>query len=203
MQSSFYSDLLQDLSTARKITNGVPLNACNTDLQELKLKSYILMSHAIVEQYLESIALDIAKKALKLLVEEGKFCRALIGLISSGLIGKIDEVGISKKLKREPFEDIELFATTAFGRFRTVVNNNHGIKNDDQLRIFLPIGVDPAVEDFPTMAALDGFGTKRGNIAHTFKINKAHTLSEILGDLETIKNGLIAYDTACLKCLSV
>jgi hypothetical protein len=133
------------------------------------------MSHAVIEQYLESIALDIARKALRLLIDEGKFCRALVGLISSGLIGKIDESGISKKLKREPFEDIELFANTAFGRYRTVLSNNHGIKNDDQLRIFLPIGVDPAAEDFPTMAALDGFGTKRGNIAHTFKINKAHT----------------------------
>ena len=199
MPSAQYTKMVSDLATARRIAYKVPINICNTTIQELKIKSYIFLSHAIIEEYLESIALHVAGTAVSEFVQNNTLTTAAVGLISSGLIGRIEEDGISRKLRREPFEDIPLFLTTAFGRFKSVVSNNNGIKNEDQLRILLPIGVDPAIEDSPTMAALDGFGGKRGAIAHQFKITKAHTLSEIDGDITNIKNGLLTYDSACLS----
>jgi hypothetical protein len=199
MPSEHYEKLVRDLSTARRITYNVPDNICNTEIQELKIKSYILMSHAIIEEYLESLVLNIAQTAVDQIIKHSTLTTAAVGLISSGIIGRIEEDGISRKLKREPFEDIVLFVTTAFGRFKTVVTNNNGIKTADQLRLLLPVGVDPETEDPATMAALDSFGGKRGAIAHQFKISKAHTLSEIDSDLKTIKLGLQTYDTACLR----
>lgn len=201
MPSAHYSKMLADLATARKITYSVPNNVCNTEIQELKIKSYILMSHAILEEYIETICLDIATKALAELTNNSTITTAIVGLISSGIIGRIEEDGISRKLKREPFEDIALFAQTAFGRYKTVVGGNNGIKKEDQLKLMLPIGVDPELEDAPTMAALDSFGGKRGAIAHEFKISRAHTLSEIDGELRTITGGLQNYDAACLARL--
>lgn len=199
MSSPQYEKMVVDLTVVRKITYGVPLNVCNTPIQELKVKSYILMSHAIIEEYLESIALYVAQQAIKELTLHSTLTTAAVGLISSGIIGRVEEDGISRKLKREPFEDIKLFATTAFGRFKSVVSNNNGIKTEDQLRLLVPVGVDPETEDAATMAALDSFGGKRGAIAHEFKISKAHTLSEIDGDIATIRDGLLNYDTACLN----
>lgn len=202
MATTHYSKMLGDLDVARRIAYKVPPNICNTSIQELKVKSYILLSHAIIEEYIENVALDTAKSALHKYVSTNQICSALVGLISSGIIGRIDESGISRKLKREPFEDIALFANVAFGRFKYEVDNNNGIKKENLLKLLLPIGVDPETEDAATMAALDGFGQKRGAIAHAFKINKSHTLSEIEGDVQTIKIGLISFDTACQSCLS-
>ena len=199
MPSVEYTSLVQKVNVARKICYNVPLHSCNTEIQELKLKSYILLSHAVIEEYIESIALRIAGEAISKLANESTITTALVGLIASGIIGRIDEDGISRKLKREPFEDIHLFASTAYGRFRSIVDGNNGIKRDDQLKIFLPIGVDPETEDPVTMAALDSFGTKRGAVAHQFKITKAHTLSEIESDLSTIVFGLQSFDDACLR----
>ena len=199
MPSPQYDKLVRDIATARRITYSVPAHACSTTIHELKVKSYIFMSHAIIEEYLETIAMHVADQALEQLVKHSTLTTAAVGLISSGIIGRVEEDGtISKKLKREPFEDIPLFLTTAYGRFKSVVSKNNGIKNDDQLKLLLPIGVDPAVEDSATMAALDSFGGKRGAIAHEFKISKTHTLSEIDGDLATIRTGLLTYDSACL-----
>lgn len=199
MFSRQYQKLVDDLAIARKICYKVPDHSCNTEVQELKVKSYIFLSHAIFEEYIEQITLSTATEALRKFTAESTITTTLVGLISSGIIGRIDEDGISRKLKREPFEDIGLFATTSFGRFKSIVSNNNGIKKDDQLKLLLPVGVDPETEDPATMAALDGFGTKRGNIAHAFKISKAHTLSEIESDVETIKIGLQSFDQACLR----
>ncbi|TIX50386.1 hypothetical protein E5222_08915 [Alteraurantiacibacter aquimixticola] len=190
--------MVDDLATARRITYNVPDLACNTTIQELKIKSYILMAHAIIEEYLENISLHVAKEAIRELNSNSTVTTALLGLISSGIIGRIEEDGISRKIKREPFEDLKLFAETAFGRFKTVVSSNNGIKKEDQLKLLIPIGIDPETEDPATMAALDSFGGKRGAIAHVFKISKSHTLSEIDGDLKTIRLGLLNYDSACL-----
>lgn len=201
MPSAHHDKLVADLLIAKKITYSVPPNVCNTVIQDLKIKSYIFLSHAIIEEYLETIALETAEKALRLYIDERKICRGLVGLISSGLIARVEENGISKKIRKELFEDIGTFSSTAYGRFRSLVGENNGIKKSDQQKLFLPIGIDPELEDAGTMATLDGFGGKRGSIAHNFKIAKAHTLSEIDGDLNTIKLGLENYDLACENTL--
>lgn len=159
------------------------------------------MAHAAIEQYVETLVLDIAKQALDQYVATQKVTRALIGLISSGLLARVEESGLIKKVKKEPFENIGLFASASYGRFKSLVGENNGIKTENQMKLFLPIGVDPSTEDPVTMAALDSFGGKRGAIAHEFKIAKIHSLSEIDSDLSTITKGLPVLDELCTKAL--
>ena len=201
MPTPHYEKMSQDLAIAKKIAYGVPANVCNTTLQELKVKSLILLSHAIIEEYLEDLVLDTATKCVMNYVTSSNICRGLVGLISSGLIGRIEESGLQKKTKKEPFENIGIFSNFAYGRFKTVVGDNNGIKVKDQMNLLLPVGVDPSTEDPATMAALDSFGTKRGTVDHAFKITKAHTLSEIDGDIQNLLQGLVNYDQACLDSL--
>lgn len=198
MPSEHYTKMARDLKVARKICYKVPISQCNTEIQDLKVKSFILLSHAILEEYIENIVLHVASEAIRQLAQNSTITTAAVGLISSGLIGRIEQDGISRKLKRQPFEDINLFANTAYGRFIRIVRENNGIKRNDQLKLLLPVGVDPETEDPVTMAALDSFGGKRGDVAHQFKISKTHTLSEIEGELSTIQTGLASYDAACL-----
>lgn len=202
MVTQHYRQLVDDLNTARKITYKVNPISCTTIIQELKVKSYIFLAHAAIEQYVEALVLDVSRQALDQYVQSQKVSRALIGLISSGLLARVEESGLNKKVKKEPFENIGLFATTAYGRFRSLVGDNNGIKIENQTKLFLPIGVDPATEDPVTMAALDSFGGKRGAIAHEFKIAKIHSLSEIDSDLETIRSGLPTLDQSCTNALA-
>lgn len=202
MATEHYNQLLVHLATARRITYNVDPIICNTVIQELKIKSYIFLAHAAIEQYIESLVLDIAKQALDEYHANQRVTRALIGLISSGLLARVEESGLIKKVKKEPFENIGLFASSAYGRFLSLVGNNNGIKTENQLKLFLPIGVDPSTEDPVTMAALDSFGGKRGVIAHEFKIAKVHSLSEIDSDLLTIKQGLPILDELCVSAVN-
>jgi hypothetical protein len=201
MPTALYQKMVADLLEARKIAYRVPLYQCNTVVQELKIKSLMFLSHAIIEEYIETVVLDTAQKAVMIYDTENRITRALIGLISSGLIGRVEESGINKKIKKEPFENISLFSSYAFGRFKSLIGDNNGIRVNDQMKMLLPVGIDPGTEDPVTMAALDSFGGKRGAIAHTFKIAKSHTLSEIEGDIATIRSGLLNYDNACLAAL--
>lgn len=200
--SKHYIKLVSDLNIARKIAGGVDPLVCKTVLQDLKVQSYILLSHAALEDYLESLVLATAEAALQRFVSTQRISRSLLGLITSGLIGRMEEKALSKKVSEELFQDVSTFASVAYGRFKSVVGDNNGVKIADQRRLLLPVGVDPATEDPVTMAALDSFGGKRGAIAHGLKIAKKHTLSEIDGDLLTIRTGLSNFDQACASALA-
>lgn len=195
--SEHYDRLVDNLKIARKTTGGVDPLYCRTDLQDLKVQSYILLSHAAIEEDLESIVLETAQIALQNYVSKQIITRALIGLISSGLIARMEEKTLTKKVSEDLFHNIGLFSGIAFGRFKSLVGENNGIKLKDQRKLLLPIGIDPEFEDSVTTAALESFGGKRGAIAHGLKITKKHTLSEIDGDIATIVAGLKNFDQAC------
>jgi hypothetical protein len=171
-------------------------------MQDLKVQAYVLLCHAAIEEYLEKLVLDVARQCIDKYHNHNTICRSLIGLISCGLIARIEEKALSKKISEELFQNIGEFSNVAYGRFRSIVGDNNGIKKTDQKKLMLPIGVDPELEDSATMASLDSFGGKRGAIAHGFKIAKTHTLSEIESDLTTIKAGLLNYDGACMATLT-
>jgi hypothetical protein len=201
--STFHNKLVSDLAVARQITYSVDPLVCRTTIQDLKVQAYILLAHAAVEEYLEALVLSTAHQAVVSYAKSRKICRALIGLVTCGLIGRMEEKALSKKVSEELFQNVEEFANVSYGRFKSLVGDNNGIKIQDQRKLLLPVGVDPQTEDPVTMAALDGFGGKRGAIAHGFKIMKKHTLSEIDSDLATIRAGLLNYDRACAEAVAV
>lgn len=201
--STHFKALKASLAGIRPITNNVNKLFCETPVQHLKVRSFILLSHAALEEYLENAALDIALKARTLYKSKGYITKALVGLISSGVLEEINAGKQKKKITQDVFKNIDVFSLEAYNQFVAKVATNHGIKRDNQLNLFLPIGVNPDEVDFATVAALDAFGAKRGEIAHKAKITKIHTLSEILTDLETIAKGLRALDTAAQDALKV
>ena len=196
-----YSLLLAALAAIRPITKNVNPLICDTPLQTLKVRSYILLTHAALEEYIEELTLEVAKAAVQQFTANKSICIALLGLVSSTLL---DEVSVGKAKKRatqDVFNNIDVFAAEALTRFHMLVKGNNGIKRNDQLSLFLPIGVDPEQADSATLAAMDAFGTKRGDIAHKAKITKTHTLSEIESDIATIVSGLKMFDQAACEAL--
>ncbi len=67
--------------------------------------------------------------------------------------------------------DIETIAD-ACKYYRTLIDNNHGLKRANLLGLFLPLGLSHNDFDETMLATFDAFGVLRGSIAH--QSYKAH-----------------------------
>jgi len=133
-------------------------------------------------------------------VNSGVITKTLVALISSKLIEDIPEkskIRIASHLSA----NIEEFSKEAFNRYRAVVLANNGIVEQDQNRVLVPIGVDPASIDLVLKNNLHVFGAKRGDVAHKFKVRRTETLTAVDTDLMTIVDGIVAYDQAVCDAL--
>lgn len=195
-----YRLLIKSLKKARLITRGVNKLGCDTDLQHLKLQAYMLLSHAALEQYIEDLALDAARKARTRYTADGIITKTLLALISSKLVDDMTEKSKSK-LSTDLASNVEEFSKEAFNRYLAVVKSNNGIVDRDQIKILVPIGVDPESVDVVLMNNLHGFGARRGDVAHKFKVQRTDTLTAVDTELMTIAEGIIGYDQAVCEAL--
>ena len=192
--------LRSSLRKAKLITGGIDKLGCKTDLQHLKLQSYILLCHSALEQYIEDLGLSAAQAARSEYTNSGVITKTLIALIASKLVDDLPEKS-KIRLTSELTSNVEEFSKEAFNRYRSVVSANNGIVDRDQKKILVPIGVDPVSVDVVLMNNLHGFGAKRGDVAHKFKVQRADTLTAVETDLATILTGIIAYDQAACDAL--
>ncbi len=156
-----YRTLVGSLKKAKLITRGINKLGCETDLQHLKLQSYILLCHSALEQYIEDLGLSAAQAARSTYTKSGVITKTLVALISSKLVDDLPEKSKSK-LTSELASNIEEFSKEAFNRYRDVVMSNNGIVERDQNKILLPIGVDPNSVDLVLKNNLHTFGARRG-----------------------------------------
>lgn len=195
-----YRALLRSVNKAKLITRGVNKLGCETDLQHLKLQSYILLCHSALEQYIEDLGLSAAQAARTIFARSGTITRTLVALISSKLIHDLPEKS-KARISTELLSNIDQFSEEAFNRYRGIVSNNNGIVKRDQQKIFVPIGVDPETVDLVLMNNLHAFGAKRGDVAHKFRVQRTDTLTAVETDLTTIIKGIIVYDQAACQAL--
>ncbi|MFC4655673.1 HEPN domain-containing protein [Rheinheimera marina] len=198
--TQYYRTLISSLRKANKITRGINKLGCETDLQHLKLQSYILLCHSALEQYIEDLGLAAAQEARAIYSRSGIITKTLVALISSKLIDDISEKSKSR-LSADLSSDIEEFSKEAFNRYRSVVTSNNGIVDRDQKKLLIPIGVNPEAIDVVLMNNLHSFGAKRGDVAHKFKVQRTDTLTAVDTDLNTIVSGLASYDQAVCEAL--
>lgn len=196
-----YSSFCSSLAHVKRIVAGVNAIECKTDLQHLKLQSYILLSHSIIEEYLENLCESAALHAKLLFKEDDKITKTLVSLISTSVIDKISDKA-RKKVSSDLSTNLELFAIEAINTYRSTLINNNGITTRDQSNIFLPIGVDVTEFDIGLSQNLHNFGAKRGDVAHRFKPRREETLSNVETTLLNIKRDLLGLDKEVCKVCS-
>lgn len=196
-----YVKLLKAHSDLKTLVRKVDLIDCKTPLQHLKLQAYILLSHAQIEEYLESIVSEVSLLAREKISSEGSITRAVMGMISAGLVDEVKQERSNRKILDKTMRDIADFSIQAYNGFRSIISSNNGITKKDQENLFFPIGLNPSKIDSATMSALDAFGQKRGGIAHKFIIEREDTLSAVNAELDTIFKGLKSYDEAACATL--
>lgn len=196
MAADHISKLNADIASAEKLVTKVPLYECRTELQSLSLQSFMLLSHAALEFYFESLGTYAAKKSVRRYNSEGVITKSLVGLVSCKILDDLGDKG-RKKIASEVASNIGTFAGEALSLYVLKVKANNGIKKDNLNNLLIPVGVEPEIEDVGAFNALDVFGTHRGDIAHQFSaIRTEHTLSSVKTALGTIMMGVATYDAA-------
>lgn len=202
MAQSHLTVLDDNLKSASKIVSKVPPHGCNTELQELCLKAYILLSHAALEVYFEDACLNAATEAVGKYKNSGTITKSLLGLVSSKVLRDVRTKN-AKKLASDAVSNIAVFSTEALTAYAKRVKDNNGIKGENIRSLLVPVGVEPEVEEISAFNALNTFGTSRGDIAHKFLgIKTQHTLSSVNSSLKTIRDGIDVYEAALSVALS-
>lgn len=200
--SDHYKKMTRNLTHARKIVQRVDKNECKSDLQHLKLRSYVLLCHAVIEEYIEDLGLDIALKSRRSYMEDGSISKSLVSLVTAKVLEEIKDKK-AKRISSDLVRNLDLFSEEAFNLYRSGLASNHGIKPDNLAKIFVPIGFDPEAVDFALVNALKALGEKRGGLAHKFVIRQEMTLSSFETDLLVIKRDLIQFDIEACKSLAL
>jgi hypothetical protein len=198
--TAFYLEMKASLEKASKLVATVNPLECKTDLQHLKLQGYILISHSVFEEYLEKLGRQTARTAKQKFDNEGKITKALLGLISTNVVEKISHKS-KNKISTELSTNLEIFAGEAVSAYFSSLTSNHGVTTNDQKNIFLPLGIDLEDLDIGLSQNLHTFGVQRGSVAHSFKLQREDTLSDVKSRLDNIVRDLEALDReACQVC---
>ncbi len=124
-----------------------------------------LLVHAEMESFLETKAHELAQKARTKWDNEKSTSRVLMSLISFHISKQVTSRDLKDELERKKSrtEDCVLNACKAYSR---VVSNNHGIREENLLKLLFPIGVRAHQLDISWLSTIDSFGADRGAAAH-------------------------------------
>lgn len=189
------NNLRATLRRCQKIAARIPMHDVDTDAHELKIRSLILLSHAAIEEYLESLSRECADDAVTRLNSSGEVNRPLLSLITyhKPSIAEKFEPSTASMLS----EAVEFSANECLQKHRNLVAENHGIKQSHQNKLLFPIGINVRKASPLLPDLLDAFAVKRGGVAHRLGIAISHTKSSILADVRNILNELKPLDKEC------
>lgn len=167
-----------------------------SESEKYRIRSYILIAHAEFEYYIENIALYILdKKCNSIANSENELL--FLTMLSHWYYTKVF-INFANKRRDDHIRYIKksqdknkAFLDEAKREYRHLIDNNHGIKNSDDL--FSPLGIEL---DAFLIGNMSSFGTDRGDFAH-----KSHSVAkDISVDLakEKVNNileGLRYFDT--------
>lgn len=150
-----------------------------------------LLCHAEIESYLEERAEEIAKAALHAWVQTGSVSRVLVSLVCfSGLQSELPPGSLNppqpSQRKTWPSK-LELDERVREGvtAFVRDIRNNHGIKEENLLRLLVPIGTPVATLDPAFLADCNSFGAARGETAH-LSASRVSTVPDPKTEYETV-----------------
>ncbi|WP_297338844.1 HEPN domain-containing protein [Pseudophaeobacter sp.] len=199
--SQDYMELKASISEFKAILRRVPHTSNDTKPHHLKVQSFILLSHAAFEEFIETIANKLLDESVLKFYATKKVNPCIASLIVFETISQFDENSTRATIKRKVVENLNDFVAVARKNHKNDIAGNHGVKLKDQKKVLLSVGLDPIEIDSVTASALDAFGTKRGKFAHTAKITTTETRSSATSEVDTILLGLKNFDEAVVVAL--
>lgn len=135
-----------------------------------RARGFRLLAHAEIEAFIEDVTFDKAKTSVsnwanRQVTSETLFC--LVAHYHQGFqtdAGQQPAFPDTSRLKVK--EAIKEAVTAALKQYRTLQDNNHGVKEENLLRLILPVGVRRDDLEPLWITNLNEFGKKRGDVAH-------------------------------------
>ena len=191
--STEFAKLELALCEARGVIRGLPEHNVENRLHELKLKSYVLLCHAAIEEYLEGVSLAVLRGSLRAFEADGTVRDPL--LAASSFYKIVLNAEVSSRSAGDPLQDVlEVVFRRAMDEHRKSVDENHGVKTKDQDALFLPIGVRLFDFDRLLSQSLNSFGALRGGFAHGFGIRTITPKAGQESKVYNILNLMLAFD---------
>ena len=135
-----------------------------TSLQEDYIRAFRLLCHAEIESFIEDLAIT--------LLEQGVLKWNSDKLANYNLVSLF--IWFEKIEKNS---DTNQKANLVFSKFRDVVKSNHGIKEENIKKLFVPLGYSIDEFDNIFIANISSFGASRGIVAHSNASNTAQQLN--------------------------
>lgn len=131
-----------------------------------RARAYRLLVHAEIESYLEDRGREIALTVLQRWESDKKPRAVLISLLSFHLC----QSRLTVQQIREAYDgrghDTEAHLKAAGQGYNHQLGSNNGVKEENVLRILMPLGLNGSDIDRTWLSTLDSFGTARGETAH-------------------------------------
>lgn len=129
------------------------------------VRAFVVLAHAEVEYFLEDLAnhvLDKVKSRWDATKSAGR-CLSALMMYNDKRLSLPSNLG--RQNTADTFDEV---AKAAIKKHRDyVIQQNHGVKEANILRLYLPMGVLETDLDPVWLAAMNTFGTQRGVVAHT------------------------------------
>lgn len=123
-------------------------------------RAYLVLAHAEIEAYCEDRGRRVAQVAHQLWKRKGRHSATLMGLLR-----------FHHATARKPWTPIDKSPNKIEGAVNyyisSIIDQNHGIREENLSKILFPIGIDPVTLDNIWLTTMDSFGISRGAIAHT------------------------------------
>jgi len=141
-------------------------NYADTQRVQAYTRAFLVLSHAEIESYLEEWAKDIARSAEKLWDASAKMTTPF-----SFLLGTLAERILVPNTLREPGakdtpKRLAEGATKFFQKYYKQIKDNNGIKEQNVLNLFGPLGIPATALGSTLLPNLDTLGATRGTHAH-------------------------------------
>jgi hypothetical protein len=126
-----------------------------TPAEQDLIHSYVVLTHAELEYFLENLGKDVVTRA-----KRSSIVGPCAPVISRLIFLKSKSTGHISPPTQESIEN-------ACNYYDSIVENNHGLKARNVMRLFMPLGLTHKDFDTILLANLDAFGNLRGEFAHT------------------------------------
>lgn len=189
MEDAKYIMLKKRIETLKNNFNFEQKEEGVTPEQEDLIRAFLLLCHAEIENYIEDLATDLLNNGIEKWNQD-KLANYNLASLFMWYNNNIE--------KRDIFEKAEHI----FGKFRKIIKENHGIKEQNIKKLFVPLGY--SIDDFDTdfMSEINSWGTLRGEVAHksakqtTAQLNfedEVQKVGRIVGGLDIFRKKLYEY----------
>ncbi|MFC3158783.1 hypothetical protein SAMN05443633_11528 [Chryseobacterium arachidis] len=151
----------------REILPPTKIHGNYTKKEQDLIKSFILLSHAEIEAFIEDIAKEKIQNSIRLWNSGRNKSHCLKSVLA--FIGheiNFDNDSNSKQLSYRINKIVVHY-------LNAVIDKNHGVKESNILKVLLPLGIELSQIDTTWLNTMDSFGATRGLFAHAS--NRVHT----------------------------